>query len=34
MQIFDSFTNYKNQDGELVLRVKNTLIQTGGVVKE
>ncbi|MBV1888799.1 MAG: MaoC family dehydratase N-terminal domain-containing protein [Proteobacteria bacterium] len=34
MKIFDSFTNYKNQDGELVLRVKNTLIETGGVVKE
>ncbi|RLA56032.1 MAG: MaoC family dehydratase [Gammaproteobacteria bacterium] len=34
MKIYDSFTNFKNQDGELVLRVKNTLIQTGGVVKE
>ncbi|MBV1880609.1 MAG: MaoC family dehydratase N-terminal domain-containing protein [Pseudomonadales bacterium] len=34
MKIFDMYTNYKNQDGELVLRVKNTLLQTAGVVKE
>ena len=34
MKMIDSFTNYKNQHGELVLRVKNTLLQTAGVVKE
>ncbi|MBV1907443.1 MAG: MaoC family dehydratase N-terminal domain-containing protein [Pseudomonadales bacterium] len=34
MKMVDTFTNYKNQDGELVLRVKNTLLQTAGVVKE
>ncbi|MBL4868620.1 MAG: MaoC family dehydratase N-terminal domain-containing protein [Pseudomonadales bacterium] len=34
MKVFDMYTNYKNQDGELVLRIKNTLLQTAGVVKE
>ncbi|MBV1876970.1 MAG: MaoC family dehydratase N-terminal domain-containing protein [Pseudomonadales bacterium] len=34
MKIFDTFTDYKNQDGEVVMRVKNTLLQTAGVVKE
>lgn len=34
MKFVESETVYRDQKGEIVLRIKNTLIQTGGVVKE
>ncbi len=33
MQFYDMGINYKDKDGNIVMRVKSTIIQTGGVVK-
>ena len=33
MKFIDTETVYRDQQGEVVLRVKSTLIQTGGVVQ-
>jgi len=34
MKFIDTETVYRDQNGEIVLRVKSTLIQTGGVVQD
>lgn len=34
MKIFDMFSEYVDQNGNVVIKVKNTVLQTGGVVKD